>query len=70
MSNAVDYVGLVAYMFVMYGGLPGSDSLWSDTVAEHGRRGRRRLTVMKGGGGGSGRQLLAGSDSEEQQAVA
>ena len=32
MSRAADYFGLVAYMFVMYGGLPGSDSLWSDTL--------------------------------------
>lgn len=29
MSKTADYLGLVAYMFVMYGGLPGSDSLWS-----------------------------------------
>ena len=30
--NPADYFGLVAYMFVMYGGLPGSDTLWSDSV--------------------------------------
>lgn len=41
MSNAADYVGLMAYMFVMYGGLPGSDSLWSDVI-EPGRTPQQR----------------------------
>jgi hypothetical protein len=36
MSRTADYFGLMAYMFVMYGGLPGSDSLWLAT-AESGK---------------------------------
>ena len=41
MSKTADYLGLMAYMFVMYGGLPGSDSLWSDVI-EPGRPRRQR----------------------------
>jgi hypothetical protein len=34
MPRTADYFGLMAYMFVMYGGLPGADTLWlSDSEA-------------------------------------
>ncbi len=51
MSKAADYFGLVAYMFVMYGGLPGSDSLWSDTrepAPSKGQRPKLRAVAAKG----------------------
>jgi hypothetical protein len=41
MPRVADYFGLMAYMFVMYGGLPGSDSLWL-TASEPDRTKRRR----------------------------
>ncbi len=47
MSKAADYFGLIAYMFVMYGGLPGSDSLWSEArEPKRGERPRSRLKVV------------------------
>ena len=48
MRNAADYFGLLAYMFVMYGGLPGSDSLWSESIAPaSSRQGRPNLRVIQ-----------------------
>jgi hypothetical protein len=48
MRNPVDYFGLVAYMFVMYGGLPGSDSLWSESrETGQAKRGRPKLRVIR-----------------------
>ena len=51
MPKAVDYFGLIAYMFVMYGGLPGSDSLWSDvrtTGQNEGPRSKLKLVASDG----------------------
>ena len=45
MPRTADYFGLMAYMFVMYGGLPGSDSLWG--VANEPERVRRRPPKLK-----------------------
>jgi hypothetical protein len=42
MPRSADYLGLLAYMFVMYGGLPGSDSLWLDSSQPRTRHGQRR----------------------------
>jgi hypothetical protein len=47
--NPADYFGLVAYMFVMYGGLPGSDTLWSDSV-QPAQATSRKLRVVGGAG--------------------
>ena len=41
MRNAADYFGLVVYMFVMYGGLPGSDILWTESNQPASSRRRR-----------------------------
>lgn len=47
MSKTADYLGLVAYMFVMYGGLPGSDSLWSSvSEPEPARRQGGKLKIV------------------------
>jgi hypothetical protein len=47
MPRAADYFGLLAYMFVMYGGLPGSDSLWLDSSQPNRRKkGSPRLRVV------------------------
>jgi hypothetical protein len=49
MRSAADYFGLIAYMFVMYGGLPGSDSLWSEmSQPAPATRGRPNLRVIEG----------------------
>jgi hypothetical protein len=47
MSKAANYFGLVAYMFVMYGGLPGHDALWSESSQPiGGRRKRSNLRLV------------------------
>ena len=47
MSRTADYLGLVAYMFVMYGGLPGRDHLWSDALELRPRRTRSKLKIVQ-----------------------
>ncbi len=49
MRNPADYFGLVAYMFVMYGGLPGSDMLWSESYQEERPKPRRGNLRVVGG---------------------
>jgi hypothetical protein len=46
MRNAADYFGLVMYMFVMYGGLPGSDILWSESSRPAPSRREANLRVI------------------------
>jgi hypothetical protein len=46
MSRTADYFGLIAYMFVMYGGLPVAESLWSDVTAREPAKKARTLRVV------------------------
>lgn len=50
MRTAADYFGLMAYLFVMYGGLPDRNMLWAVDAAEQPRSRRRRshLRLIKG----------------------
>lgn len=48
MSRTADYFGLLAYMFVMYGGLPVAESLWSDSSVRAPGKNQRRLRVVGG----------------------
>lgn len=47
MRVAADYFGLMAYLLVMYGGLPDREALWSETPAR--ARGKGRLRLIEGG---------------------
>ena len=71
MPRAVDYLGLVAYMFVMYGGLPGSDSLWSDAAEPQQpprKQNRLRGVAANGEMPRRGRRSAASSDAQEAAA--
>jgi hypothetical protein len=50
--NPVDYFGLMAYFFVMYGGMPDPDLLWSEESrgTSKPKRNRSKLRVIEGAG--------------------
>jgi hypothetical protein len=71
MSKAADYFGLMAYMFVMYGGLPGSDSLWSDTAEpERARRQRPKLKIVASGADAPKRKRRTSATATAQEFAA
>jgi len=57
MRTAADYFGLMAYIWVMSGGMPGDDAAPPAERVESRRapRGRGRLRVIEGAGGRAGR---------------
>lgn len=71
MPRTADYFGLMAYMFVMYGGLPGSDSLWSvASEPERARRQRPNFKVVASNDNVPKRRRRTGAAAEAQEFAA
>lgn len=71
MSKAANYFGLMAYMFVMYGGLPGQDALWSDaSQPDRARRKRSNLRLVSSQDKVPGRKRASTAQVSAQDAAA
>ena len=70
MRTAADYFGLMAYIWVMSGGMPADDliSPARRTVQRPPARGRGRLRVIEGTGGRTRRGKAASLEADEAAA--